>query len=156
MVETHVDAKRGQFSISTDPARLDVDAIHAFLTHSYWAQGIPRSVLDRSIAGSICFGLYAATRQIGFARVITDSATFAYLADVYVLQEFRGQGLGRGLMEVIMSHPAVQGLRRFTLVTRDAHGLYAQFGFRPLENPAGYMEIRQPNVYVLDANPSAD
>ena len=153
---THVDAQRGQFSISTDPARLDVDAIHAFLSQSYWAHGIPRSVLERSIAGSICFGVYDGTTQIGFARVITDEATFAYLADVYVLQEFRGQGLGRWLVEVVMSHPAVQGLRRFTLVTRDAHELYEQFGFRPLQNPDGYMEIRQPNVYVLDANPSTD
>lgn len=146
----YVDEQRGQFSISTDPARLDVDAIHAFLVQSYWAQGIPREVLERSITGSICFGVYADTRQVGFARVITDGATFAYLADVYVLQEFRGQGLGRWLMEVVMSHPAVQGLRRFTLVTRDAHGLYSQFGFRPLTNPDGYMEIRQQNVYVPD------
>lgn len=143
----HIEEQRGPFSISTEPARLDVDAIHAFLSNSYWAAGIPRSVVERSIAGSLCFGVYNGAQQVGFARIITDQATFAYLADVYVLQEHRGRGLGRWLMELIMAHPAVQGLRRFSLVTRDAHGLYSQFGFRSLQSPENHMEIRRTDVY---------
>lgn len=144
----HIEAHRGAFSVSTDPVRLDLDAIHAFLSRSYWATGIPRSVVERSIQGSLCFGVYAAGQQVGFARVITDEATYAYLADVYVLQEYRGQGLARWLMEVIMAHPALQGLRRFTLVTRDAHGLYSRFGFRPLQNPENHMEVRRADAYA--------
>jgi len=151
----HIEAQRGSFTISTDPARLDVDAIHSFLSRSYWATGIPRSVVERSIRGSVCFGVYAGAQQVGFARVITDGATFAYLADVYVLQEYRGQGLAKWLMEVIMAHPAVQGLRCFTLVTRDAHGLYSRFGFRPLQSPERHMEIRRANTYTASSPPAA-
>lgn len=140
-------ATRAGYEISTDPARLDLEAIHAYLTHSYWAEGISRELVARSLAGSLAFGLYAGARQIGLARVITDRATFAYLCDVYVLEEFRGQGLGRWLMETVVAHPELQGLRRFTLVTRDAHGLYASLGFGPLARPEGYMEISRPGMY---------
>ena len=111
--------------------------------------------MERSIAWSLCFGVYAGAQQVGFARIITDEATYAYLADVYVLQEYRGQGLAKWLMEVIMAHPAVQGLRRFALATRDAHGLYARFGFRPLQSPAHHMEIRRADAYAASGPPAA-
>ncbi len=146
----HVHRERGGFLVSTDPARLDVDAIHAFLTSSYWSPGIPRAVVERAIAGSICFGLFAGDRQIGFARVITDRATFVYLADVYVLDEHRGRGLGTWLVETVITHPELKGLRRFVLVTRDAHGLYEKFGFTPISKPENYMELHRPDAY---ANP---
>jgi len=146
----HVQRERGGFLVSTDPARLDVDAIHAFLTSSYWSPGIPRDIVERAIAGSICFGLFAGERQIGFARVITDRATFAYLADVYVLDEHRGRGLGSWLVETVIAHPELKGLRRFVLVTRDAHGLYEKFGFTPISKPENYMERHRPDAY---ANP---
>jgi GNAT superfamily N-acetyltransferase len=139
---------RGRFRISTDPAALDVDVIHGFLTRSYWAEGIPREVVERSIRGSLCFGLFAEDgAEVGFARVITDRATFAYLADVFVLEGFRGRGLSKWLLETILAHPDLQGLRRFNLGTRDAHGLYAQFGFAPPKNPSIWMEIHRPDVY---------
>jgi GNAT superfamily N-acetyltransferase len=142
-----VEESRGEFVISTDPALLDVDAIHAYLSHSYWAAGIPRDIVERSIRGSICFGLYTADRQVGFARVITDRATFAYLADVYVLEDYRGRGLSKWLMQVIMEYPDLRGLRRFMLVTRDAHGLYAQYGFQAIASPELHMEIARADVY---------
>jgi GNAT superfamily N-acetyltransferase len=142
-----VEARRDGFLISTDPARLDVAAIHAYLSRSYWAAGIPMAVVERSIHGALCFGVYADDRQIGLARVITDRATFAYLADVYILESHRGHGLGKWLMSVIMAHPDLQGLRRFALATRDAHGLYARYGFTPLLAPERHMEIARPHVY---------
>jgi GNAT superfamily N-acetyltransferase len=142
-----LEVSRDQFVISTDPARLDVDAIHAYLTRSYWAAGIPREIVQRSIQGSLCFGLYTDEEQIGLARVITDRATFAYLADVYVLEAYRGLGLAKWLMSVVVSHPDLQGLRRFMLATRDAHGLYEQYGFRVAENPHSLMEIARMNAY---------
>jgi GNAT superfamily N-acetyltransferase len=132
--------RRGRFTISTDLARLDVDAIHAYLSRSYWAAGRPRDVVARSLAGSLCFGLYDGERQVGFARAVTDRATYAYLADVYVLEEYRGQGLGTWLIEAVVSHPDLQGLRRFGLVTSDAHGLYRKFGFEALKHPERHME----------------
>jgi len=138
---------RGSFTVSTDPERLDVDAIHAFLTTSYWAEGIPRETVERSLRGSLCFGLYEGDRQIGLARVITDGATFAYLCDVYVLAERRGRGLGQWLMECVMAHPDLQGLRRFYLVTRDAQELYHPFGFTEVQNPGRHMEIVRPGIY---------
>lgn len=138
---------REGFIVSCDPARLDRAAVHAFLSGSYWAEDIPREVVDRSLAGSLCFALLSGDQQIGFARVITDRATFAYLCDVHVLPAWRGRGLGRWLMDCVMAHPELQGLRRWVLVTRDAHGLYASLGFRPLANPAGYMELYRPDVY---------
>jgi len=138
---------RGGFTVSTDPARLDVDAIHAFLTASYWAEGIPRETVERSLRGSLCFGLYEQDVQIGLARVITDGATFAYLCDIYVLAERRGRGLGQWLMECVMAHPDLQGLRRFYLVTRDAHELYRPFGFAEVQDPGRHMEIARPGLY---------
>jgi len=142
-----LEVSRDQFQISTDPARLDVDAVHAYLTRSYWASGISRDLVQRSIQGSLCFGLYAEKAQIGFARVISDRATFAYLADVYVLEAHRGLGLAKWLMSVVMAHPDLQGLRRFMLATRDAHGLYQQHGFRPIENRRQLMEIVRLDIY---------
>jgi GNAT superfamily N-acetyltransferase len=143
--------ERDGFVVSTDPARLDVEAVHAYLTNSYWATGISRAVVERSIAGSVCFGLFDDRKQIGFARVITDRATFAYLADVYVLDEYRGRGLGAWLMEVIIGHPDLQGLRRFMLVTRDAHWLYTKFGFVTVKSPERHMEIVRPDIYLQAA-----
>ena len=140
--------KRGDFAISTDRGRLDRGAIHAFLSNSYWARGIPRAVLDRSIENSLCFGLYEGSELVGFARVITDLSTFAYLADVFVLESHRGRGLSKWLMEVIMGHPELQSLRRWTLATRDAHGLYEQFGFQKLTSPDRLMEIVDMDIYL--------
>ena len=132
--------------MSTDPARLDVVLVHGFLTDCYWAKAIPRAVVERSLRNSLCFGLYEAERQVAFARVISDFATFAYLGDVFVLESHRGRGLSKWLMECIRSHPDLQGLRRWSLVTRDAHGLYRQFGFTPLASPDRWMEIHQPEA----------
>ena len=143
----YVHREHDEFLVSTDSARLDLDAIHAFLSSSYWAEGIPRAVVERAITGSICFGLFHGERQVGFARVITDRATFAYLADVYVLEDYRGRGLGTWLIETVIAHPDLHGLRRFVLVTRDAHGLYEKFGFTALARPEYYMESHRPDVY---------
>ena len=138
---------RDLYSISCDRDKLDLGIVHGFLSTSYWSPGLPIEVLRRAIAGSLCFGLYHGNAQVGFARVVTDKATFAYLCDVFVLEEHRGKKLGRWLMESVASHPDLQGLRRFVLVTRDAHGLYEQFGFRPLSRPEGYMELHRPDIY---------
>ena len=127
---------------------MDVDAIHAYLTRSYWSEGISKDLVARAMAGSLCFGLLDGSRQIGFARVITDKATYAYLCDVYVLEEHQGRGLGTWFMRELMTHPDLQGLRRFSLVTRDAHGLYEKCGFTPLANPSGHMEIARPGMYL--------
>ena len=143
----HLDWQRDNYRITTDPQRFDVDAIHAYLTRSYWAEGIPKSLVARSIEGSLGFGLFEGERQIGFARIISDRATFAYLCNVYVLEEYRGQGLSKWLMEVVLSHPDLQGLRRFFLATRDAHGLYARFGFTPPGKPGNFMEITRAGLY---------
>jgi GNAT superfamily N-acetyltransferase len=141
-------AERDGFSVSTDQTRLDAAAIHDFLSNeSYWARGIPRAVLEKALSHSLCFGLYSGTAQIGLARVITDCATYFYLCDVYVLESVRGRGLGRWLIECVMRHPELQGLRRRSLVTADAHGLYAQFGFVSPANPERYMEKLDPDVY---------
>ena len=128
-------------AISTDPARLDLDVIHGFLASSYWAAGIPREVVERAVRHSLCFGAYEGGHQIGFARVITDHATFAYLSDVFVLPSHRGRSVGKRLMAAIMADPALQNLRRWTLFTRDAHGLYRQFGFGAARFPERLMEI---------------
>jgi GNAT superfamily N-acetyltransferase len=141
------EISEGGFTVSTDPARLDVDAVHAYLTTSYWAEGIPRDVVERSLRNSLCFGLYEEERQVGLARVITDLATYAYLCDVYVLPEKRGQGLGKLLMRAAMGHPDLAGVRRFMLVTRDAHELYRPFGFSALAAPERHMEIARPGIY---------
>jgi GNAT superfamily N-acetyltransferase len=144
----HYERRQGGFAVSTDPGRLDVAAVHAFLTQAYWSVGISRDVVERALANSLCFGLYAADGQVGLARVISDRATFAYLCDVYVLPEWRGRGLGRWLMECVMGHPDLAGLRRFILVTRDAHELYRPFGFGEPARPEIYMEIAPPNLYL--------
>lgn len=141
------ERRRGAFTVSTDAARFDLDVIHGYLARSYWAQGVPRDVVARSIEGALCFGVWADDRQVGFARVITDRATYAYLADVFVLEEQRGQGLGVFLMECVMAHPDLQGLRRWSLVTRDAHALYRRFGFNDLAAPERYMEKVDSDVY---------
>jgi GNAT superfamily N-acetyltransferase len=130
----------GEIEISTDSARLDVGAIHAFLSTSYWAAGRGREVVAKSLANSLCLGAYDGARQIGLARVVTDRVTFAYLCDVYVLESYRGRGIGKRLMEAVVAHPDLQGLRRFHLVTRDAHGLYEKFGFAPLREQHKHME----------------
>jgi GNAT superfamily N-acetyltransferase len=143
----HQEWHRDGFTISTDPARLDLDVIHGFLSRSYWAPGIPRDVVARSIDHSVCFGIYEGASQVGFARVITDRATFGYLGDVFVLESHRGRGLSRWLMECIHAHPELQGFRRWVLLTRDAHGLYAQHGWKPIASPDRYMERWAPNVY---------
>ncbi len=139
--------RRGQFTISTDAERLDREAIHRFLAASYWATGIPREIVDRSIDLALPFGLYDGARQVGFARVITDRATFAYIGDVFVLASHRGQGLAQWLMEVVRAHPDLQGLRRWMLLTRDAHALYRKVGFGPVEDASRYMEIVDRGVY---------
>ena len=135
------------FVVSTDRSRLDLDVIHGFLSRTYWSPGIPRTVVERAIEHSLCFGVYGEAGQVGFARVITDKATFACLSDVFVVESHRGRGLSKRLMAVIMAHPELQGLRRFLLITRDAHGLYTQFGFRETATPASVMEIVKPDVY---------
>ncbi|MBP1649603.1 MAG: family N-acetyltransferase [Bacteroidetes bacterium] len=143
----HQYYQHGRFLVSTDPTLLDITAIHDFLSHCYWAEGIPLKLVERSIQGSLCFGLYDGRAQVGFARVITDRATFAYMADVYVLEPYRGQGLGTWLVECIMGHPDLQGLRRWCLLTRDAHGLYRKFGFSSPKEPGKYMEISNADIY---------
>jgi N-acetylglutamate synthase-like GNAT family acetyltransferase len=124
----------GRFLISTDRSKLDVEVIHKFLTRAYWAAGIPRATVVRAIENSLCFGVYDGAEQVGFARVISDFATYAYVADVFILEPYRERGLGKELMASIMAHPELQGLRRWSLGTRDAQGLYAQFGFEPVVN----------------------
>jgi GNAT superfamily N-acetyltransferase len=140
------------YDISTDPTRLQLDAIHAALTRSDWSPGIPRDVVARGIANSLCFGVYQGTSQVGFARVVTDKASFAWLCDVYVLEAHRGQGLSKRLVEQILAHPELMGLRRFLLGTLDAHGLYAKVGFKPLAAPERMMEIRGVPAW-LQASP---
>ena len=141
------ERRRGDLLVSTDRARLDVDLIHRVLAGTYWASGIPRDLVVRAIAGSITFGLYERDRQVGFARVVSDMATYAYLADVFVVEECRGSGLGDWLVEGIRLHPQLQGLRRFALITRDAGPLYARHGFTAPSEPSGYMEIVDREVY---------
>jgi GNAT superfamily N-acetyltransferase len=139
--------KRQDFVVTCDPDKQDLEVIHGFLSRSYWAKGIPAETVRKSLAHSLCFALLHRDRQIGFARVISDFATIAYLGDVFVLEAFRGQGLSKWLMECVSSHPNLQGLRRWVLATSDAHGLYAQFGFTPLAKPEFFMEKHNPSVY---------
>jgi GNAT superfamily N-acetyltransferase len=141
------ERRRGDLLVSTDRARLDVDQVHRVLATTYWAAGIPRDVVARAIGGSISFGLYERGELVGFARVISDLATFAYLADVFVVDAQRGRGLGDWLVESILLHPQLQGLRRFALITRDAGPLYARHGFVAPAEPFGYMEIVDRDVY---------
>ena len=144
--------RQGEYLISTDPARVDAAAVHAYLTQSYWAAGIPRAIVERSIAGALCFNLWhvpagGPEAQVGFTRVISDFATLAYVGDVYVLEAHRGRGLSKWMMQLVTAHPRLQGLRRWILATRDAHDLYRRLGFTPLKDPARFMELHDPNVY---------
>ena len=132
--------RRGAYLVTTDKARLDLEVVHSFLKTSYWAAGIPAEVVRRSVENSLAFGLFRGDEQVGFARVVTDYATFAYLADVFVLEPHRGHGLGKWMMKVVISHPDLQGLRRWMLATRDAHELYREYGFTELEEPSIFME----------------
>ena len=137
----------GHCEISTDRSRLDIALIHDFLRSSYWAKDIPRAVVERCIQHSLCFGAFLDGRQVGFARVITDFATIAHVADVFVVPEHRGRGISKLLMRAIIEHPELQRLRRILLATRDAHGLYAQFGFQPLTHPEHFMTVHKPDAY---------
>jgi GNAT superfamily N-acetyltransferase len=143
----HHALRSGETEVTTDPSRLNIDVIHGFLSRCYWAECIPREIVERSIRGSLCFGAYRGDAQIGFARVISDRATYAYIADVFVLEPFRGGGVGKLLMKCIMSHPDLQHLRRWSLLTRDAHSLYRPFGFDIPRHPERYMEISNPDIY---------
>ena len=139
--------QQGEFEITTDPDDLDIEIIHGFLTESYWAKDIPMAIVEKAIKNSLCFGLYRNGSQIGFGRAITDRATFAYLADVFILPEFRGRGLGKWFISCFLAHPELQELRRWLLATSDAHGLYRQNGFGPLKKPENFMEIIAPDIY---------
>jgi len=143
------ELRHGDYLISDDPSHLDVDVIHRYLSReSYWARGIPHEIVERSLQNSLCIGIYTPSHaQVGLARVVTDFATFAWLCDVFVLAPHRGNGLGKALVQAVLSHPRLQGLRRFSLGTQDAHGLYAQFGFTALAAPERHMERRNPNAY---------
>lgn len=138
---------QGAFTISTDKSRLDTDFIQQSLSGTYWAEDIPKSIVEKSIENSLCFGIYEGEKQIGLARMITDKATFAYLCDVFIDEKYRGNGLSKWMMSVIMDHPDLQGLRRFMLGTKDAHGLYRKYGFNELVAPERWMEINVPGIY---------
>ncbi len=138
---------KDDFIITTDKTKIDIAYVHRFLSYSYWAEGIPVETVERSIEGSLCFSVVYLNHQVGFARVITDEATFAYLADVFIDENFRGKGLGKWLVQTILSYPGLQGLRRFMLATKDAHDLYKQFGFEALNNTDRWMQIHHPDVY---------
>lgn len=140
IIETHKD----KFTISTDPSRLDMEAIGGFLTRAYWASSRPRAYTERAIEHSLVFGLYDGDRQIGLARVVSDYAVFAYLCDVFIHEEYRGHGLGKWLIQTVMEHPELKDIRRWLLVTTDAHGLYQQFGFKTIEDPERWMQNFKP------------
>ncbi|MGJ8647278.1 MAG: GNAT family N-acetyltransferase [Marinomonas colpomeniae] len=136
------------YRVSSDTNDMDVSVIHEYVSRSYWAKNIPLSTMETAMNNSLCFGVFTdAGDQVAFARMITDTATFAYLADVFVLEEHRGKGISKLIMENIMAHPKLQGLRRMALATSDAHGLYEQFGFKALASPESFMELHQPSVY---------
>jgi len=140
------------YSISSDQSQMDLDAIHDYLSQAYWCAGVPRETLATALHNSLCFGVFFATEQVGFARLVTDKATFAYLADVYILEQHRGKGLSKWLMQEIMQHPENQGLRRIVLATRDAHNLYAQYHFKALTDPDIFMQLWNPDVYKAVEN----
>ena len=137
-----------RYEVSADTTRLDLGAIHAFLTQTYWSLGVPLATVAKAVQNSVCVGAYLGHEQVGFARAVTDRATFASLADVYALEGHRGNGLSRRMMEAMTAHPELQGLRRMMLATRDAHGLYEKFGFKPLAVPARFMELHNPSPYA--------
>jgi GNAT superfamily N-acetyltransferase len=142
-----MEKSRGAYTLSSERSAQQPERIHAYLSRSYWAEGIPLATVLRSIEGSLCFGVFARGEQVAFARVITDRATFAYLCDVYVLEGHRGQGLAHWMLEEILADPQLQGLRRFALATRDAHSLYERHGFEPLARPQAFMEIHKKDIY---------
>lgn len=151
--------KKGVFTISDDTSRLDLQTIHSFLTTAYWCGGIPEAVVRKALQRSLCFGVYTtennAEQQVGFGRAITDRATFAYLADVFIVKEYRGRGLAQWLIECVLKHPDLQGLRQILLATADAHGLYERFGFKTPEDPKRFMMLLDPDIYQKTAyNPS--
>lgn len=146
-----VDWTKGEFLVSCDPEKQNLKVIHEFLSNSYWSKGIPVDTVERSLRESLCFSLFHGDAQVGFARVISDYATIAYLGDVFVLPEYRGRGLSKWLMDCVVSHPDLQGMRRWILATADAHGLYEQYGFTPLQQPDVFMERHDPKVYSNDA-----
>jgi GNAT superfamily N-acetyltransferase len=137
----------GEFTITTDKTKMDIPVIHGYIARSYWAEGIPFETVAKAIEGSLCFGVFIGDEQIGLARVITDAATFAYLCDVFIDESYRGRGLGKWLMETILRHESLQGLRRIALTTKDAHGLYSQYGFAPLPIPERWMMIQDADIY---------
>jgi GNAT superfamily N-acetyltransferase len=156
MATAYVEFHEDVYTISTDPSRLDVDTIYAYLANeSYWASGIPRKTVETAIRNSLCFGVYKQEQQIGYARVISDRATFAWLCDVFILKTYRGCGLGKWLVSCVLSHPELQNLKNWLLATQDAHGLYSQYGFKSPEHPQTWMIRRDPDVYHRQPNSSA-
>ena len=143
-----MECRKNEFTISTDPDRLDITVIHNYLTRAYWSPGIPHDLVKKAVENSLSFGVYKDEDQIGFGRVVTDYTTTGYIADVFILEEYRGHGLGVWLIKCIMSHPDLQGFRKWMLVTKDAHSLYEKYGFRNLSAPEMYMEITRPNFYL--------
>jgi N-acetylglutamate synthase-like GNAT family acetyltransferase len=135
------------YDISADPTRLNLDVIHGFISQSYWAKGMPKALVEKMVRHSLGFGVYHHAEQVGFARVVTDKTTFAYLADVFVLPEHRGKGLSKALVEEVLAYPDLQGLRRWMLVTADAQSLYERFGFKAVAHPERHMEIHRPGLY---------
>ena len=144
------EINKNGYSISTDKSNLQIDVIHSFLKDSYWSPDIPKSVVEKAIRGSLCFGVYHKQKQVGFARLVTDFATFAYLADVFILEEHRGQGLSQCLMQKIINHKELQTIRRWMLATRDAHDLYKKFDFKGLAHPDVFMERHNPDIYNVN------
>jgi GNAT superfamily N-acetyltransferase len=144
--------RKGEYLLSTDKSKIEIEIVHRFLAQSYWAESIPLEVVEKSIDNSLCFAIYRYQKLVGFARVVSDFATFAYLADVFILPEERGKGLSTWLMETIMDYPQLQGLRRFILATRDAHTLYERFGFTLFDKPERWMQKHDPDVYKTNAN----
>lgn len=152
-----VEQRCGEYTLSDDPARIDPVAVHAYLVRSHWAEGIPLDLVRKGITHSLCVGVYHPVGgQVAFARVVTDRATFGYLCDVYVLEDHRRRGLAKWMMEVLMAHPDLQGLRRFSLMTKDAHDVYRPFGFAPAAHPDRYMEIARPGLYLTTRDSTGD
>lgn len=145
--EADFELEVGEILISCDKEKLDVTAVHAFLSTTYWSPEIPLATLQHAIENSLCFSVLKKDQQVGFARVVSDQATFAYLCDVYIVSSCRGSGLAKMLLQAILQHPKLQGLRRFLLATRDAHGLYQQVGFTELAKPESFQEIYRPDIY---------
>ncbi|MBI5753401.1 MAG: GNAT family N-acetyltransferase [Hydrogenophilales bacterium] len=139
--------KQSEFTVTDRREDLDIETIHNFLRESYWAKGIPRPIMEKAISNSLCFGVYHNSNQVGFGRAVTDHATFAYLADIFVVPAYQGRGLGKWLVSCILAHPELQGLRRLLLATRDANKLYQQAGFVSLRKPDWFMEINDPDIY---------